>query len=159
MEEKILDKMFKIAENMFKTKQDSEQIPITKKSWHKLLKLHPKGLTYMLDKKKEPIGWVVVVPTTKELAEDFLDCKITEKELFDRTKPLKKYGALYLCAAIVLPEYRRRGYATKLFKKAVKGIPHDKDAILFYWPFSKEGRNMVKKMEKKFKIKIKERAR
>ena len=143
--------MLELTENIFKTEKDPEQIPINKKSLHKLLRLHPKAPTYLLNKKGGLMGWVVVVPTNKKLAGNFLNLKISEKELFEKTKPLKKYSAIYLCSAIVLPRYRRKGYATEMFIKAINNIPKEKNVLFFYWPFNKSG----KKLENILGLKLK----
>ena len=149
--------MMNAAKEFFGTEQDPEQIPITKKSLKKLLLLDKNAFHYEKDKEENIVGWVVLVPTNKKLAKYFIEGRINEKELFDKTKPQKKYDAIYLCSAIVLPKYRRQGYALKMMKDSLEKIPHEKDSLLFYWPFSNEGRLAVQKAEKIFNIEIKER--
>lgn len=153
MDEKILEKMLSMGERFFGTVVDSEQMPVTKESYYKLQKLHPKTVVYRIEH-GEPVSWVVVLPTSTELAGQFLRGKINERELLDLTKPQDEYEALYLCAAFTVPEYRRKGYVLELFKEAVNGIPHVSDAMLFAWPFSDEGRRVMEKAETIFGIKI-----
>jgi hypothetical protein len=70
----------------------------------------------------------------------FLSKSISEKELFDQTPVGGSYDALYLCSAIVLPEFRRKGIAKELTLEAVEDIRNDHPlTALFVWSFSKEG--------------------
>jgi hypothetical protein len=87
-----------------------------------------------------PVAWVLIIPTTSELMHQFLEKKITEKELFDQTPVGIKYDALYLCSALVLDEYRRKGISQKLILEAVEKIRKDHPLkYIFAWPFSNEG--------------------
>lgn len=143
----IEQKMDVIAESIFGTQHDSNQIPITHESGEKLDKLTSDWIRYRLDASGHPIAWVVIVPTTKELAKDFLAGKVTEKEMFDLTIPQEKYSALYLCAAVTVPEYRRRGLAFELFKELLDAISKTEDYILFAWTYTDEGAKLTKKLE------------
>lgn len=78
--------------------------------------------------------------TTLELMNQFLENKISEKELFELTPIGVSYKALYLCSAMVLEEYRRKGIAKKLALTAIEKIRKEHNLkALFVWPFSKEG--------------------
>ena len=143
----VEQKMDKIAEEIFGTQKDSAQIPITHESGEKLDKLSPHWIKYRLDDNGEPISWVVVVPTTKEIANRFLRGEITEKEILDLGTPQKNYSALYLCAAITIPEYRKKGFALELLQEAIGSIPTTEDCVLFAWPYSKEGEGVINKLE------------
>lgn len=155
--DKDIDSMMNIAEQFFGTEQDPEQIPITKESLKKLLKLDKNAFSYKKDGRGNIIGWIVLVPTNRKLAEDFINGEISEKELFDKTKPQKKYDALYLCSVIVMPKYRRKGYAINMAVNSLNNMALKKDVLLFYWPFSKEGKLLAQKAEKILKRKIIER--
>ena len=87
-----------------------------------------------------PVAWVLMIPTTLDLMNRFLEHKISEKELFELTPLNTSYEALYLCSAMVLEEYRRKGIAKKLALNAIENIrkTHPLKA-LFVWAFSKEG--------------------
>jgi hypothetical protein len=153
MDEKILDKMLNIAEKFFVTESDPNQMPITKESFYKLQRLHPKTVVYRLEN-GEPISWVIVLPTQTELMEKFLKGKINERELLDMTKPQEKYEALYLCAAFTVPEHRRRGYILQMIQEAIDAIPHTEDVKLFAWIFSDEGRKIVERLNKILGVRI-----
>ncbi len=70
----------------------------------------------------------------------FLDHSINENELFELTSPGISYEAIYLCSALVLEEYRRKGITLKLTLKAIENIQKDHPIkSLFVWTFTKEG--------------------
>lgn len=143
--DEIVKESMRIAEEFFGTHQDPDQILISKESHDKLVKLHPSSVLYKLIDDKL-VAWIIVVPTTKELMNKFISGEITERELFNLTKPQENYKALYLCAAFVLPEYRRKGYATELLIKAIKDISKNNELQLFAWPFSEEGKKVIEKL-------------
>ena len=147
-------KMDEIAERIFGTQKDPEQIPITKESGEKLEALTPHWIKYKLDGQNNPIAWVMILPTSLELMTEFLEGRINERELLDLTKPQDTYEALYLCAAITVPEYRRRGYAVELLIEGINSIPHDRNVKLFAWPHSSEGEGLIEKIEKLLNTKV-----
>ncbi|MGZ4157914.1 MAG: GNAT family N-acetyltransferase, partial [Bacteroidia bacterium] len=75
-----------------------------------------------------------------ELMNKFLEKKISEKKLFYLTPIGARYDAIYLCSAMVLEEYRRKGIAKKLTLDAIEKIRKDHPIkSLFVWAFTKEG--------------------
>jgi len=154
MDKIILRKMNKIAENFFGTNDNSEQIPINNESFEKLQKLHSETFAYKLED-GEPISWAVILPTSNDLADKFLNGKITERNLLDLSKSRNSYDALYLCAVFTVPEYRHNGYALEMLKQGIENIPHSKNAKLFAWPYSAEGNILIKKLEKELNLPIK----
>lgn len=153
MDEKSFNKIDEISEQFFGTKNDPEQIPLNKESGDKLQKLHQKALLYEIEN-DEPVGWAVVVPTSNELAEKFLKGEISERNLLDMTEPAERYEAFYLCAAFILPEYRRKGLAVKLLKEQIDSIPHIENPTLFAWIYSQEGERLADKLEQELGMKI-----
>ena len=145
MDEKILKKMMTTAERFFGTLNDPEQMQITKDSFYKLQKLHPKTLIYRLEN-GEPVSWAIILPTQTELMDKFLRGEINEQKLLDMTKQQKTYEALYLCSAFTIPEFRRKGYIIEMMKEAINAIPHTDDVKLFAWPYSEEGKLLVEKL-------------
>lgn len=148
---KLLDpvleqKMDVIAESIFSTESDPDQIPIGAGSGEKLDLLTSHWIKYQLDVQGNPIAWVVVVPTTRELALQFIGGDITEKELLELTTPQNAYSAIYLCAAITLPAYRRKGLASRLFKEAIESIPKTRDYLLVAWPVRSGGVELSRKV-------------
>lgn len=143
MPEETVREMNRIAEEMFGTTHDPEQIPITRESADKLDALTSHWLVYEHDVGGKPISWVVVVPTQRDLAERFLRGEVSERRLLDLTKPELMYDALYLCSAITVPEHRGRGLASKLLLAAVAQAPLAPGALVFAWPTTDEGRRLV----------------
>jgi hypothetical protein len=153
MDEKILNKIIAVDEKFFRTTNDSQQIPITKEALDKILQLHSKAFLYKLEN-NEPISWVVVVPTSKDLADKFLNDEISERELLDLSKPQPVYEAIYLCSATTMPEHRRKGYVMKMMKEVILAIPHTEDVKLFAWAYSPEGKSLMEKAARDFGVKI-----
>ncbi|HWY97716.1 MAG TPA: GNAT family N-acetyltransferase, partial [Bacteroidia bacterium] len=88
----------------------------------------------------------------------FLDCQISEKQLFEQT-PLKgPYDAIYLCSAMVLKEYRNKGIAIKLTLDAIENIRKEHPIkALFVWAFSKEGDSLAEKISLKTGLPLKKK--
>ncbi len=135
--------MIRLAEDSFNTGNDPSQISVDQKVRNRLKRIHP---ATMMEKrtKKGPVAWILVIPTTQKLMKQFIKREINERELLRKTPLHIKYDAIYLCSALVLPEYRRKGIAERLICKAVKSIKkeHPIDA-LFYWAFSTAGRKLA----------------
>lgn len=143
-------KMDVIAEQIFGTIQDSDQIPIAKESGDKLNTLTPHWIKYKTDEKGDPIAWVIVLPTTKEMMHKFLKGEITEKQLLEFTAPQEAYSAIYLCAAITISQYRRQGLAFSLFEEAIEKISKTEDYAIFVWPVGDGGLELAKKVGEYF---------
>jgi hypothetical protein len=143
-----LNRMIQLAEDFFGTRNDPEQITINKKVMTKLRKIHPSTMAEKKTK-KGPIAWILVIPTTQVLMKQFLRKQINERELLDKTPCKENYDAVYLCSALVLPEYRHKGLAKKLAIKAIKSIQKQyKINALFYWAFSTEGNKLAASIAK-----------
>lgn len=132
-------RLIKLAEDIFNVKNDPDQLDVNSEVLHKLELLHPATVSE-LSTDDGPVAWVLVIPTTLDLMEQFLNKTISEKQLFNLTPVGAKYDALYLCSALVLEEYRRQGITKQLALEAIDKIRsvHPVEA-LFVWPFSDEG--------------------
>ena len=132
-------RMIQLAEDIFSVKNDPDQLDVNEDVIERLQKIHPSTVSEY-DDGNGPVAWVLIIPTTLELMKQFLENKISEKELFDLTPIGIKYEALYLCSAMVLEEYRRKGIAEKLAIQAIENIRKEHPVkVLFVWAFSKEG--------------------
>ncbi len=131
--------MIKLAEEVFAVKNDPDQLDVNQEVIERLKKIHPATVSEY-DDGNGPVAWVLLIPTTTDLMTRFLKKEISEKQLFNLTPLNTTYEALYLCSALVLEEYRRKGIAKRLALKAIvsirKGHPLKS---LFVWAFSKEG--------------------
>jgi GNAT superfamily N-acetyltransferase len=133
------ERMIQLAGEAFDTKNDPEQLDVDEKIIERLLQIHPASVSEY-DNGHGPVVWILMIPTSLGLMEQFIDKKISEKELFGRTQPGWKYEAVYLCSAMVLEEYRGKGIAKRLTLEAIEKIrKHHPLKKLFVWPFSKEG--------------------
>jgi ribosomal protein S18 acetylase RimI-like enzyme len=138
------ERMLRLAGDVFDVKNDPSQLDVNEKVMKRLLRLHPATMSEYNDG-KGPVVWILVIPTSLDLMNRFLNKKITEQEILDLTRPDTSYEAIYLCSALVLEEYRRKGIARKLTLEAIESI-RKKHPIqsLFVWPFSTGGDALAK---------------
>jgi GNAT superfamily N-acetyltransferase len=143
MKDENLERMIRLAEEFFETKNDPAQISVDEDTIKILRRIHRTTMAEIRNE-KGPVAWVLVIPTTTHLMDQFIAGEIHERELLLRTPLHVQYDALYLCSALVLPEFRRQGLAKRLVLKAIRSIRR-KHPIqhLFYWEFSIEGRNLA----------------
>jgi ribosomal protein S18 acetylase RimI-like enzyme len=133
------ERLIELADEVFAVKNDPSQLSVDEDVIERLKEMHSSCISDY-DEGNGPVAWVLVIPTTKDLMKKFLDCSITEKELFEQTPTDVQFEALYLCSALVLKEYRRKGIVKKLTISAINNIRKDHPLkSLFVWPFSKEG--------------------
>lgn len=139
MSKSNFDRMLQLADEVFAVKNDPTQLDVNQEVLERLRKIHPATVSEY-DDGNGPVAWVLLFPTTLDLMHQFLNATISEKELFDRTPLDIKYESLYLCSALVLEEYRRKGIAKRLTLHAIENIRKDHPLkALFVWTFSKEG--------------------
>ena len=132
-------RLIKLAEEVFAVKSDPNQLDVSQEVIERLKKIHPSTVSEFNDE-NGPVAWLLVIPTTSDLMNRFLEKDITERELFELTPLNTACEALYLCSAMVLEEYRRKGIAKQLAIKAIDDIRKDHLLkCLFVWAFSKEG--------------------
>jgi len=133
------ERMIQLAEDVFDAKHDPDQLDVNEEVLARFLEIHPSSVSEF-NEGDGPIAWVLLLPTTTVLMHQFLNCTISEKELFYQTPLHSTYDAIYLCSAMVLDEYRRQGIAKRLTLEAIEKIKKDHPIIcLFSWPFTKEG--------------------
>jgi len=134
-----LERMIQLATEVFDVKNDPSQLDVDQHVIERLLRLHPAAVSEY-DDGNGPVAWVLCIPTTISLMHRFINREINEKELFDLTPEDAVYDALYLCSALVLPEYRQRGITKTLAAAAIEKIrARHPIKALFSWPFSREG--------------------
>lgn len=140
--------MIELAEKSFDARNDPQQLDVNEKVLKQLEKLHPATLSEY-DDGKGPVVWILLIPTTEKLMQEFLSGKIGETQLLNQTPLNAKYDTIYLCSAMVLDEYRGKGIAKKLTLEAIEAISKDHPVkTLFVWPFSKEGRGLAESIAK-----------
>lgn len=133
------ERMLQLADEVFATKNDSNQLDVNQEVIEQLQLLHPNTVSEEVNT-DGPIAWVLVIPTTMELMEQFMAGKISENELLSLTPADALFEVIYLCSALVLSEFRRQGITQKLTIAAIAGIKQNHPIThLLVWPFSPEG--------------------
>ncbi len=139
MSQSNFERMMQLAEDVFDARNDPNQLDIHQEVLERMVQLHPATVSEF-DDGNGPVAWVLLIPTTSALMHEFLSGHISEKELFNRTSPGQVYDALYLCSALVLPEFRRQGIVKNLTLDAIRRIRKNHPIqYLFVWAFSAEG--------------------
>jgi ribosomal protein S18 acetylase RimI-like enzyme len=134
-----LDRMIALATEVFDAKNDPEQISVTEGDMERLHALHPASMSQE-STEDGPVAWILIFPTTLALMDRFLRKEISERELLALTPIGGTFEAVYLCSALVLPEYRGKGIARRLTVNAIRSIQQDHPIEhLFVWPWSKGG--------------------
>jgi hypothetical protein len=138
--------MIKMADEVFAVKDDPDQLNVNQEVIRRLRRLHPSTISEYNDG-SGPVAWILLIPTTLGLMKRFLKMEINEKELFEMTFPGDTYEAIYLCSAMVLEEYRRKGIMKKLTLSAIHQIRKDHlIKALFVWSFTQEGERASEKI-------------
>ncbi len=133
------ERMLQLADSVFSVKNDPNQLDVNEVVIQRLIEIHPASVQEF-DEGEGPVAWILIFPTTDALMLKFLSQKISEKELFEMTPLNAIYDAIYLCSAMVLDEYRRKGISKRLSIDAIKQIQeYHPIKNLFYWPFTTEG--------------------
>lgn len=131
--------MIELADEIFEVRSDPDQLDVNEGVLERLREIHPACVSEY-NEGDGPIAWLLLIPTTLELMRRFLDRQISEKQLFELTPLDSSYEALYLCSAMVLEEYRRKGIIRQLALKAIAEINADHPLkTLFVWTFTEEG--------------------
>jgi predicted GNAT family acetyltransferase len=140
------ERMVQLAEDVFASRTDPDQLSVDEGVISRLQMIHPSTMSEY-NEGNGPVAWILVFPTTLELMNRFLAEDISEKELFELTTIVSRYEAIYLCSALVLEEYRGRGIAKDLTLLAIEKIKKDYPIrTLFVWAFSKEGAGLAEKL-------------
>lgn len=133
------ERMIQLADDVFAVKNDPDQLDVNQDVLDQLRRIHPATVSEF-DDGHGPVAWVLLIPTTLGLMDQFLSHNISEKELYEQTPLDAAYEAIYLCSAMVLEEYRRKGIARQLTLKAIDNIRKDHPIkTLFVWSFTSEG--------------------
>lgn len=133
------ERMLQLADDVFAVKNDPDQLDVNQDVLDQLRRIHPATVSEF-DDGHGPVAWVLLIPTALGLMDQFLNHSISEKELYEQTPLDATYEAIYLCSAMVLEEYRRKGIARQLTLKAIDSIRKDHPIkVLFVWSFTSEG--------------------
>lgn len=138
-----LARMLQLVSEVFDTRSDPGQISVDDEEAALLASIHPATLSELAND-DGPYVWILLLPTTRSLMQQFLAGDITEKQLLFSTTPGDAYDTIYLCSALVLPEFRRSGLALQVTLDAINSI-RTQYAItaLCYWKFSDGGKKLA----------------
>jgi hypothetical protein len=140
------ERMIQLSDEVFSSRTDPDQLNVNEKVMEHLQLIHPDTISEY-DDGNGPVCWILCIPTTLDLMNQFIDKKISERELFELTPLNVKYEAIYMCSALLLEEFRGKGIAQRLGVKAIENIIADHSIkALFFWAFSKEGEKLAKKV-------------
>ncbi len=106
MENRNLARMIELADEFFEAKNDPMQISVNSETMDLLKEIHPSTISEIANA-NGPIAWVLVIPTTSSLMNEFISKKINENQLLHNTPLGSKYDAVYLCLRACPP--RREG--------------------------------------------------
>jgi hypothetical protein len=141
-----VERLLQLADEVFDMKNDPHQLNVDQEVFSRLSAMHPSTLSEHVDG-KGPVAWLMMIPTTRELMDRFLEGDISEKEMYEMTPLNISYDALYLCSALVLEEYRRKGLTKRMALSAIENIRKDHPLkALFVWPFTEDGRLAAEKI-------------
>lgn len=151
------ERMIQLADDVFASKNDTEQLDVNEEVMEGLSHIHPACLSEY-EEGEGPLAWVIVIPTSKRLMQLFLDQQISEKELYVQTLDEQRFETIYLCSALVLEEYRQKGIAKKTCLEAIEKIQknHSIDS-LFVWSFTHEGLHCAESVAKACGLELKVR--
>jgi len=139
------ERMIQLSDEVFSSRTDPDQLNINENVMEYLHFIHPDTISEY-DDGNGPICWILCIPTTLDLMNQFINKEISERELYELTPLNIKYEAIYMCSALLLEEFRGKGIAQKVGMKAIENIMLDHSIkALFFWSFSKEGEKLADK--------------
>ena len=146
MAQSNFERMIQLSDEVFSSRTDPDQLNVNEDVMDHLQLIHPDTISEY-DDGNGPVCWILCIPTTLELMTQFIDQKISERELYELTPLNTSYEAIYLCSAMLLEEFRGKGIAQNLCLNAIQRIKKDHEIKdLFFWSFSNEGEKLANKV-------------
>lgn len=146
-----------IAESYFMTHEDESQITVNSETASWIARNLPGSFNIIKDG-NNVIGSTFVFITKEKHMSEFLTGGINERELFQRVREEYPFRpeTVYICSAVVLPEYRRMGLALSALVKSVEKIVelYQFTPVLFYWAYSPEGQRLAEKLGDTMKLQV-----
>jgi len=140
------ERMIQLSDEVFSSRTDPDQLNVTEDVMEHLQRIHTDTISEY-DDGNGPVCWILCIPTTLDLMNQFIHKEISERELYELTPLNTKYEAIYLCSALLLEEFRGKGIAQGLALKAIENIKIDHSIkALFTWSFTKEGEKLANKI-------------
>jgi hypothetical protein len=152
-------RMYELIDDVFDTQNDSTQLRFSENDIEKLISLSPHTLQEAANE-DGPYAWISVFPTSLDLMNQFLSEQINERQLFDLTNKEDNNEVVYLCSAIVLPEFRNQGLALKLTIQAIEALQLSYPIrVALVWPFSDNGFRLAEKAAEACGLSLRARTR
>lgn len=146
MSKSNFERMIQLSDEIFSSRIDPDQLNVNEKVMEHLQLIHPDTISEY-DDGNGPVCWILCIPTTLLLMNQFINKEISERELYELTPLNTNYEAIYMCSALLLEEFRGKGIAQNLAVKAIESIQKDHSIkALFFWSFSKEGEKLAEKL-------------
>ena len=140
------ERMIQLSDEIFSSRTDFDQLNVNENVMEHLQCIHPDTISEY-DDGNGPVCWILCIPTTLTLMNQFIHKEISERELYELTPLNTKYEAIYLCSALLLEEFRGKGIAQGIAIKAIESIQLDHPIkALFLWAFSKDGEKLAEKV-------------
>jgi hypothetical protein len=140
------ERIIQLSDEVFSSRTDPDQLNVDEKVMEHLQLIHPDTLSEY-DDGNGPVCWILCIPTTLDLMNQFINKEISERELYVLTPLNTKYEAIYMCSALLLEEFRGKGIAQNLAVQAIENIKRDHNIkALFFWAFSIEGEKLAEKL-------------
>lgn len=139
--------MNKVSEGLFGS-GGSTMVAPTMENAEKMISLE-KNTLVCYKENSVPIAWSLVLPTSRENADKFLNDEITELELFNKSVENPKFESLYLFVVITMPEYRQKGLGSSLMKYQIEYFKKEYSINDFYaWVLSLEGKRLAESLKR-----------
>ena len=137
------ERMIQLSDEVFSSRTDPDQLNVDEKVLKHLQLIHPDTISEY-EEGSGPICWILCIPTTLDLMNQFIDQKISERELYELTPLNAKYEAIYLCSALLLEEFRGKGIALNIAVQALERIKIDHVIkALFFGPLAKREKSLL----------------
>jgi len=151
----------RFSEEYFETEEDPAQFQPTKENILWVRKNIPDCFN-AIKYKGVLIGYSFIIPCSRKLMELFLLKKLTENRLFQEVKKSadhRNFETIYMCGAVVKPEFRRRGLASAALIKSIRKITGTRrlKPTLFYWEYSRQGGKLASYVAKILGFRLKKR--
>jgi hypothetical protein len=152
-------RMYELIDDVFDTQNDSTQLRFSENDIEKLISLSPHTLQEAANE-DGPYAWISVFPTSLDLMNQFVSEQINERQLFDLTNKEDSNEVVYLCSAIVLPEFRNQGLALKFTIQAIEALQLSYPIrVALVWPFSDNGLRLAEKAAEACGLSLRARTR
>lgn len=158
---KDMDTSADLAEQYFHMEENHDQIPATKENIDWIYN-NIRECDNLIRYNGKIIGFAFIIPSNKNIMQEFISGEISERELFEETKKMKLYedvDAIYLCSSFTMPEFRGKGLSTEAIIKAIKKLMEkmNRKPVLFFWKFTEEGERLARKSAEMLGLELYER--